>query len=471
MVKIGPLYRGSSRADGSVKKALLIGINYTDAPPHPEYSPLCHAREDTKAFADLLIAKYGYRREHIVMLLDEEGDMRTAPTRDNILREIRRLVHNARSGDRFVFYYSGHSGQVESPTNEEDDGMDEYLVPVDYWKHPEEPTRKRMILDNKLRKLLVDTLPVGANLTAIFDSCHSGTLLDLDHYLCNNVYFPWISPGFRNQKTLWRHVRRKNGQYMSQPGVKVIARKHSTSLRRSSTFSSAARKSSTSSVRIYQRKRVSHDEVLILDTSVDILNGSGKTRQFSVHSQPASVKRRPSSMLSQLLEGRLSQLSVGSSDGVGSIQEDFDAPVCASPTDMRACNGWCEKPDVPSGAESYAPNVVSISACGDSQMTWDSKRHSFTQSLIEMLKLQPNQPIGQLIQSLTFQLHKHSRRLHVWSEKQRDNLKQRSKGKGNGSEPEAQVPDAPEPMLELVNFTEPQVGSLRSLNLQEPFNP
>lgn len=85
------------------------------------------------------------------------------------------------------------------------------LVPVDHWQYPEEATmKKRMILDNKLRKLLVDTLPNDANLTAIFDSCHSGTLLDLDHYLCNNVYFPWSSPGFRNQRTLWRQVRKSS---------------------------------------------------------------------------------------------------------------------------------------------------------------------------------------------------------------------------------------------------------------------
>ena len=47
-----------------------------------------------------------------------------------------------------------------------------------------------VIFDNELRKRLVDPLPVGAYLTAIFDSCHSGTRLDLDHYLCNNIYHP-----------------------------------------------------------------------------------------------------------------------------------------------------------------------------------------------------------------------------------------------------------------------------------------
>ena len=72
--------------------------------------------------------------------------------------------------------------------------------------------KKRMILDDKLRKLLVDPLPVGAHLTAIFDSCHSGTMLDLDHYLCNNLYFPWQTPASRRYKTMWQHVRRRDAQ-------------------------------------------------------------------------------------------------------------------------------------------------------------------------------------------------------------------------------------------------------------------
>lgn len=38
------------------------------------------------------------------------------------------------------------------------------------------------------------------SLTAIFDSCHSGTLLDMDHYLCNGIYFPWLSRGKRKSK-------------------------------------------------------------------------------------------------------------------------------------------------------------------------------------------------------------------------------------------------------------------------------
>ena len=34
---------------------------------------------------------------------------------------------------------------------------------------------------------MVEPLPVGVRLTAIFDACHSATLLDLPHYDCNEV--------------------------------------------------------------------------------------------------------------------------------------------------------------------------------------------------------------------------------------------------------------------------------------------
>ena len=89
------------------------------------------------------------------------------------------------------------------------------LVPVDHARHTGEDVKTRnecMILGNELRKCLVDPLPVSAHLTAIFDSCHSGTLLDLDHYLCNNIYHPWKNPGRRRYKTLWQHVRRRDGR-------------------------------------------------------------------------------------------------------------------------------------------------------------------------------------------------------------------------------------------------------------------
>ena len=35
------------------------------------------------------------------------------------------------------------------------------------------------MIDDEIYNLLVDPLPEGARLTALFDSCHSGTIMDL----------------------------------------------------------------------------------------------------------------------------------------------------------------------------------------------------------------------------------------------------------------------------------------------------
>lgn len=44
---------------------------------------------------------------------------------------------------------------------------------------------------------------------AIFDCCCAGTLLDLEHYRCNNVYFPWVNRGKRDLRVERRAVLRK----------------------------------------------------------------------------------------------------------------------------------------------------------------------------------------------------------------------------------------------------------------------
>ncbi|KAI0246649.1 caspase domain-containing protein [Lactifluus subvellereus] len=111
-------------------------------------------------------------------MTDEEQHRNTLhwPSEANILRAIANLVDGASAGDAFIFYYAGHSGQqpAEKDTREID-GLDEYILTWD----------GKIILDDTLRACLVDKLPKGTRLTAILDACHSGTLLDLDHYSCH----------------------------------------------------------------------------------------------------------------------------------------------------------------------------------------------------------------------------------------------------------------------------------------------
>lgn len=92
------------------------------------------------------------------------------PTRANILDAIRWL----RESGQLWFSYSGHgSWQADrSARSDEADNRDETIVPVD-WQ------TAGQIVDDELRRELVDRLVDGARLTAVFDCCHSGTVLDL----------------------------------------------------------------------------------------------------------------------------------------------------------------------------------------------------------------------------------------------------------------------------------------------------
>jgi hypothetical protein len=69
---------------------------------------------------------------------------------------------------------TGHGGQVEATQGDEDDGMDECIYPVDF-------KQAGPIVDNDLHDILVRSLQPGVRLTAIFDSCHSGSVLDLPY--------------------------------------------------------------------------------------------------------------------------------------------------------------------------------------------------------------------------------------------------------------------------------------------------
>eukprot|EP00744_Colponema_vietnamica_P002726 GILI01004243.1.p1 GENE.GILI01004243.1~~GILI01004243.1.p1 ORF type:complete len:491 (+),score=94.15 GILI01004243.1:45-1517(+) len=97
-----------------------------------------------------------------------------APTRDNIITHMQWLVHDARPGDVFFFHYSGHGSQTEDRSGDEEDGMDETLVPLDY-------QQAGCIIDDDIYSILIARLPPGARLTAVIDCCHSGSIMDLQY--------------------------------------------------------------------------------------------------------------------------------------------------------------------------------------------------------------------------------------------------------------------------------------------------
>ncbi|KAG2134187.1 caspase domain-containing protein, partial [Suillus bovinus] len=149
------------------KKALCIGINYKGQ--RRELKGCVNDAHDVKRF---LTSNWGYKNGDIVMLVDDTDNPRQMPTRRNILDAMRWLVNDAHPHDALFFHYSGHGGQVPDKDGDEVDGLDEVIYPVDYKK-------AGMIVDDEMHRIMVKSLPMGCRLTAIFDSCHSGTALDL----------------------------------------------------------------------------------------------------------------------------------------------------------------------------------------------------------------------------------------------------------------------------------------------------
>jgi hypothetical protein len=162
------------------KKALLIAVRYVRGIEFP----LPRTHYDVQELKELLIDQYGYAEDDIVILVDNcKLDKSFWPSEVNIFKRIEWLVEDIGEHDRLVFYYSGHGGQTICRHDSEVDGQDEVIYEYMGGK----------IMDNVLKQHLVD--PVlrvkDCHLFALFDCCHSETILDLKHCnCCSRLLFP-----------------------------------------------------------------------------------------------------------------------------------------------------------------------------------------------------------------------------------------------------------------------------------------
>ncbi|KAL4930680.1 caspase domain-containing protein [Aspergillus undulatus] len=157
-----------SRCTGK-RKALLIGINYFG-----QKGQLRGCINDVKNMSTYLNQNFGYAREDMVLLTDDQQNPMSQPTKANILRAMHWLVKDAQPNDSLFFHYSGHGGQTPDLDGDEDDGYDEVIYPVDF-------RVAGHIVDDEMHRIMVKSLRPGVRLTAIFDSCHSGSALDLPY--------------------------------------------------------------------------------------------------------------------------------------------------------------------------------------------------------------------------------------------------------------------------------------------------
>lgn len=156
------------------KKALCIGINYKS-----QDRELRGCVNDAWNIAEFLKSFWNYAKEDIMVLTDEPYNLKYMPTRRNILSALRWLVKDAQPGDCLFFHYSGHGGRIvdldgRRVDGHRVDGFEKAIHPID-WERAGE------IVSEDLYDVMVKPLPTGCCLNALFDSCYSGSVLDLPY--------------------------------------------------------------------------------------------------------------------------------------------------------------------------------------------------------------------------------------------------------------------------------------------------
>lgn len=155
--------------EAQTKRALIIGIgNY------PAESGWCkiHGDNDVPLIANALSGK-GFRANNIKSLVNEKA------TKYNIIKSLNLLVKQSQPNDKIYIHFSSHGQQVVDISGDEEDGLDEAIIPYDapktFFKGVYEG--KNHLLDDELNKFLSSLRgKIGKTglLFVVIDACHSG---------------------------------------------------------------------------------------------------------------------------------------------------------------------------------------------------------------------------------------------------------------------------------------------------------
>ncbi|KAF5389522.1 hypothetical protein D9757_004225 [Collybiopsis confluens] len=408
------------------KKALLIGIKSTN---QSKLEKLLQPHKDARMIQKLLIEQYQYREENIVTMLDcsRIKDSDRHPTHANILRELHALVADAQPDDHLFFYYAGHVDQKPTDDPREVDGFDEYILPCD-----STGVDHNAIQDDLLKEILIENLPARCKLTAVIDACHSGTLLDLEHWRCNRgrLKFPFRPDQVDLKK---RYTFPHNSS--SPQGLAVYENRRTGN-----------RKYTQCKVTLQQSERTT-GRTPTLDAS--ILESIGiKKRSTAPDTQlpPARTSTSTSAKILRKLRKTSTSMSINASAmwknrffwvgrGNSNSNEDItinpaiskwkgsipprkffplEIPRCVSPDrftrspsppPLFQCDEiGCREHDVEQD-DGVKPLVMALSACDDAQRTWETESTTMTQMFVNMLERNPHPKLGHMMDILNHKVH------------------------------------------------------------------
>jgi hypothetical protein len=176
-----------------MKKALLIGINYSSIPS----VRLNGCINDIVNIKNVLIDAYDYDPANITMLRDDINVNSMRPTRDNLISNLRNIVAQSNTLSEIWIHYSGHGSQIRDLNGDEGNGgQDSILVPSDY-------QTKGFITDDDILAIIRN---IKCRAILVFDCCHSGTICDL----------PW---SFEYNSPLSYSRKKNNNIVISNPNI------------------------------------------------------------------------------------------------------------------------------------------------------------------------------------------------------------------------------------------------------------
>jgi len=183
-------------SSSTVKKALLIGINYTSTPS----ISLRGCIDDVVNMRNVLIDAFGYTQNNIIMLRDDSSSAGLLPTKANIISALNTIVAGSNSNQEIWIHYSGHGSQIRDNSNTSRNGLDDIIVPLDY-------QRNGFITDIQINNIIKS---IQCRAFIIFDSCNSGTISD----------FPWVIQYVSPTSTTKTQI---NNSQISNPNIFVFS--------------------------------------------------------------------------------------------------------------------------------------------------------------------------------------------------------------------------------------------------------
>ena len=164
---------GTARAQE--RYAVLVGVGtYANL---EERLQLQGPPNDVALVREYLTSVAGFKDDNVVMLTDNEVRV---PERAAILAELDRLRDRVTGGDFILLYFAGHGSRQPAghDSEEELDGYDEIFLPADVgtWDRRIGAV-ENAIVDDEIAEVIDAYRKRGADVWAIFDSCHSGTMM------------------------------------------------------------------------------------------------------------------------------------------------------------------------------------------------------------------------------------------------------------------------------------------------------